>query len=51
MMLMLVTGLLALAVWILGMIIDIGPGIHMFLVIGAVLVSIGLVKTSHGRHA
>jgi hypothetical protein len=46
-MLMLVSGLLSLAVWILGMIINIGPGIHMFLVVAAVLVPMGLVKVAH----
>ena len=46
-MIMLVSGLAALAFWILGMIWDLGPGIHMFLVIGSICVSIGLTQAAH----
>jgi hypothetical protein len=49
-MIMLVSGLAALAFWVLGMVWDLGPGIHMFLVIGTICVTIGLTQVAH-RHS
>ena len=49
-MLMLVSGLAALAFWVFGMFAGFGPGVHMFLVIGSICVPIGLTQAAH-RHS
>ncbi|WP_175637348.1 hypothetical protein [Sinomonas mesophila] len=49
-MILLVSGIAALAFWVLGILGGFGPGVHMFLVIGTICVTIGLTQAAH-RHS
>lgn len=48
-MIMLVSGVAALAFWVLGLFAGFGPGVHMFLVIASICIPIGLTQSAH-RH-